>query len=79
VCSETPAVEEYGVLRVPETLHTESQRYGLKIVRHDADLVHLRIVDIGQIAHADGKILRSSLIRNLHMAPGSVRIRAEYR
>ncbi len=48
---------------------------GRKIVHDDTDLVRMRIVDIGQIAHAHGKILRGSLICHLHMAPGSVRIK----
>jgi hypothetical protein len=48
---------------------------GRKIVHHDADLLCVRIVNIGQTAHADSEILRRSPICHLHMAPGSMRIK----
>jgi hypothetical protein len=45
-----------------------------KIVHHDPDLVRIRVVGVGQIAHADSKVFRGPLICHLHMAPGSMRV-----
>ena len=47
---------------------------GRKIVHHHADQIRVRIVDIGQIAHAGGEVVRGPLICHLHMAPRSVRV-----
>jgi hypothetical protein len=56
-----------------ESFVQSSGGVGRKIVDHDVDLVRIPTVDIGQIAHVDGKILRGSL--HLPMAPGSLRIK----
>jgi len=47
---------------------------GRKIVEHDADPVRMGIMRIDEIAHAMSKILRSSVIRDLHVTPGFMRI-----
>lgn len=57
-----------------ECLIQRACRVGGEIVHHDTDPVRIGIVDIGKIAHADGKILGGSLVRHLHMTPRPVRI-----
>jgi hypothetical protein len=74
VCNETPGAEGCGALFVPGMSRTEPRGGSGEIVHHDPDLVCIRIVGIGQIAHADSKILGGSLVCHLHMAPGSMRV-----
>jgi hypothetical protein len=45
-----------------------------QVVHHHADQFGVRIMHVGQIAHAGGEVARSSMFRDLHMAPGSVRV-----
>ena len=48
---------------------------GGEIVHHNADQFGVRIMHVGQIAHADGEVARGSMASViLHMAPGPVRI-----
>jgi hypothetical protein len=47
---------------------------GRKIVLHGPDQVRIRVMDIGQVAHANGEILRGPLVCYFPMTPGSVRI-----
>src|SRR4030095_8411393 len=44
------------------------------IVEDDSDAVCLRIVDIDQVAHAVGEVAGGALLRDLHLAPGPVRV-----
>ena len=44
-------------------------RMGRKIVLHDPDQIGIRVMDIGQVAHAGGVILRRLVICHLHMPP----------
>src|SRR6202795_2169821 len=45
-----------------------------EIVHHHADQFGVRIMNVGQISHADGEVVRGSMFRDLYMAPGPVRI-----
>jgi hypothetical protein len=45
-----------------------------KIVHHHADPLRARIMNIGQIAHAEGEVARGSMFGDFHMAPRPVRI-----
>jgi hypothetical protein len=45
-----------------------------EIVHHHADQFGIWVMDVGQIAHADGEVARGSMFGDLHMAPGPVRI-----
>src|ERR1700722_11364217 len=45
-----------------------------EIVHYHADQFDVRIVNVGQITHADGEVARGSMVRDLHMAPGPVSI-----
>ena len=47
---------------------------GRQIVHHDADQIGPRVMDIDQVAHALGEILRCALVGDLHLAPWPVRI-----
>src|SRR5438270_928155 len=45
-----------------------------QIVHHHADQVGGRVMNISQIAHAKSEVASGSMLCDLHMAPGSVRI-----
>jgi hypothetical protein len=45
-----------------------------QIVHHDADQVGVRIMDIRQIAHTDSEVSRGSMLGDLHMTPGLMRV-----
>src|ERR1700730_356222 len=45
-----------------------------KVVHHHADPLRVRVMDIGQIAHAIGEVPRGPVVRHFHMTPGFVRI-----
>ena len=45
-----------------------------KIVHNDANQLGLRVMDINEVAHALDKFPRCPLLRDLHLAPRSVRV-----
>src|ERR1700693_2083089 len=45
-----------------------------EIVHHHADQFGVRIMDIGQIAHAEGEVARRAMFGDFHMAPTLVRV-----
>ena len=45
-----------------------------QVVRHHPDRLRLREIDIGELAHAGGKILCRAPLPHLHPAPGPVHI-----
>ena len=47
---------------------------GREIIHHDADPLRVRIMDIGQIAHALGEAACGSPVRHVHMPPGFMRV-----
>ena len=47
---------------------------GRQIVLHHADLLGLGVVDIDQVTHAVGVVLRRPTVGDLHFAPGRVHI-----
>ena len=44
------------------------------IVEHHPDALGLRIMEVGEFAHADGKVGRRAALGDLDLAPGAVRI-----
>ena len=47
---------------------------GRQIVEHHPDALGLRIMDVGEFAHADGEVRRRAALGDLHLAPGAVRV-----
>ena len=45
-----------------------------QIVEHHADALGLRIMEVGEFAHADGEVRRRATLGDLDLAPGAVRI-----
>jgi hypothetical protein len=57
-----------------EGLIERAGRMCRQIVEHHPDALCLEIMDIGQFAHACGKVLRGAPFSDLHLAPGAVHI-----
>src|SRR5271166_2757887 len=49
-------------------------RVGRKIVQNDLDHIGLRVMEIDEIAHAFGKVLRGALFGDLDPSPGPMRV-----
>jgi hypothetical protein len=43
-------------------------------VEHDPNALRLGVIDIGELAHAEGKVSPSARLGDLHLAPRVVRV-----
>src|SRR4051812_46058240 len=71
---EFQALEDAVRFRRREGVVQSTGGMGREIVLHDPDRRRIRVMNVGQIAHAGSKILRSPLRGDLHMSPRLVRI-----
>lgn len=64
-------------LRRRECLVQRTGRVGGEIVHHNRDFLGLWEVDIADLSHAFGKILRRAPVCDLHLAPGPVDVQED--
>ena len=71
---ELEALKDAMRLRGGEGLVERAGGMGREVVEHDANELGLGVIEIDELAHASGEVASGSLVGDLDLAPGPVRI-----